>query len=143
MKNPYYSKKITKPDESAKKLIIEIMGDELTGGFDVDSIYRLPHGKWVIIEFLKCETVRPFESHPNRYWFKNSQKFISLWNLKKDLDAILFLVNYEDSREQFVLIKVNDIDKNRGILDEVKTKMTFKEFKKFFIGLNRKARGIE
>ncbi len=65
------------------------MGAELTGGFDVDSIYQMPDKSWTIIEFLKCDTVRPFDSHPNRYWFKNSQKFISLWNLKNDLNGTL------------------------------------------------------
>lgn len=141
MPNPY-SKKISKVDEEAKRLIIEVMGSELTGGFDIDSIYRMPNGSWLIMEFLKCDTVRPFESHPNRYWFKNSQKFISLWNLKKDLKGELVLVNYEDSREQFLIIKVKNIDNYRGIVDEEKIEMNFEEFKKYFVGLNRKARGL-
>ena len=137
------SKKISKIDEDAKKLIIEVMGSELTGGFDIDSIYRFKDGSWIILEFLKCDTVRPFESHPNRYWFKNSQKFKSLWNLKKDLNGELILINYEDSREQFLIIKVKEIDEVKGITNEEKTKMNFKEFKEFFIGLNRKARGVK
>ena len=137
------SKKISKIDEDAKKLIIEVMGLELTGGFDVDSIYRMPDNSWLIIEFLKCDTVRPFDSHPNRYWFKNSQKFISLWQLKNDLNGQLVLINYEDSREQFLIIEVKEIDSIRGIISEVKTKMNFTEFKRYFINLNRKARGIE
>ena len=136
------SKKISKVDEDAKRLIIEVMGNELTGGFDVDSIYQMPNKEWVILEFLKCDTVRPFESHPNRYWFKNSQKFISLWNLKNDLKGELLLINYEDSREQFLLIKVKNINNEQGIIDEEKTKMTFEEFRRFFVNLNKKARGL-
>jgi len=136
------SKKISKIDEDAKKLIIEVMGLEHTGGFDVDSIYRMPDTSWVIIEFLKCDTVRPFDSHPNRYWFKNSQKFISLWDLRNDLKGELVLINYEGSREQFLIIKVNKIDNKVGIIDEEKVKMNFSEFKQYFIALNRKARGL-
>lgn len=137
------SKKISKPDEEAKKLIIEIMGDELTGGFDIDSVYHFPDGKWVVLEFLKCDTVRPFNSHPNRYWYKNSQKFLSLWNLVTTLKGELYLVNYENSREQFLLIRVIDISTDKGIIKEEKTKMDYDGFKKFFIELNKKARGIK
>jgi len=136
-----YSKKISKVDEESKKLIIEVMGEEPTGGFDIDSIYLIPNGKWVILEFLKCDTVRPFDSHPNRYWFKNSQKFISLWKLKQDLDGDLFLINYEGSRDQFLVIEVLELN-NKRIIKENKTEMTFSEFKDFFIRLNKRARGI-
>src|SRR5208283_2456488 len=135
------SKKISKIDEDAKRLIIELLGEEWTGGFDIDSIYHMPDGKWVILEFLKCDTVRPFDSHPNRYWFKNSQKFLSLWAVTTKLDATLYLVNYEISREQFMLIKVGEITKD-GITKEEKTKMTLAQFKDFFVGLNRRARGM-
>ena len=137
------SKKISKADDDAKKLIIEVMGDELTGGFDIDSIYKMPDGTWLVMEFLKCDTVRPFDSHPNRYWFKNSQKFISLWSITQELKGKLVLVNYEDSREQFLIIKVKNIDNNKGIIDEEKIKMNFNEFKDYFISLNRKSRGIQ
>ena len=137
------SKKISKADDDAKKLIIEVMGDELTGGFDIDSIYKMPDGTWLVMEFLKCDTVRPFDSHPNRYWFKNSQKFISLWSITQELKGELVLVNYEDSREQFLIIKVKNIDNNKGIIDEEKIKMNFNEFKDYFISLNRKSRGIQ
>ena len=138
-----YSKKISKADEAAKQLIIEIMGEEKTGGFDIDSIYHFPDNSWLILEFLKCETVRPFDSHPNRYWFKNKQKFISLWNLKCDLnDSSLILVNYEDSREQFLVITVEDLDSVEGITKEKKLQMDFNQFKQYFISLNKKARGF-
>lgn len=53
------------------------------------------------------------------------------------------LVNYEASRKQFLLIKVKDIDEKKGITEEVKTEMTYEEFKQYFINLNRRARGIE
>lgn len=136
------SKKISKIDEDAKKLIIETLGEEFTGGFDIDSIYHMPDGKWVILELLKCDTVRPFDSHPNRYWFKNSRKFLSLWQLSKELKGDLILINYEDSREQFLIITVLDISE-KGIVKETKEKMDFKKFKEFFVNLNKRARGIK
>jgi hypothetical protein len=136
-----FSKPIKKTDEDAKQLIIETLGGQYTGGFDVDSIYHID-GTWYVLEFLKCDTVKPYDSHPNRYWFKNSRKFISLWELKEDLDGKLFLINYEDSRDQFVIIEVKAIDMEKGIVEEEKIKTDFDGFKKFFRDLNlRSLRG--
>lgn len=129
------SKTIKKPDDDGKKLIIDLLDDRVTGGFDVDSIYKID-GKWIVLELLKCDTVRPFESHPNRYWFKNKRKFLSLWELTHDLKGTLYLLNYEDSREQLLLIKVLEIDKTRGITKEEKRKLTFAEAKTWFQELN-------
>ena len=95
--------------------------------------------KWVIFEFLRCVTVRPFNSHPRRYWDKNKRKFISLWKLKEQLDADLFLVNYEDSREQFLKIEVLDLN-SAGIQDENAERMNKTEFFSYFKEVNRRAR---
>ena len=95
--------------------------------------------KWVVFEFLRCVTVRPFNSHPRRYWDKNKQKFISLWKLKERLDADLFLVNYEDSREQFLKIEVLDLN-SKGIQDEKVEKMNKTEFFSYFREVNHRAR---
>ena len=95
--------------------------------------------KWVVFEFLRCVTVRPFNSHPRRYWDKNKRKFISLWKLKEQLDADLFLVNYEDSREQFLKIKVLDLNPE-GIQDEKVERMDKTEFFSYFKEINRRAR---
>ncbi len=132
------SKKISKTDEEAKELIIETLEEEETGGFDVDSIYHMPNGDWIVIEFLKCDTVKPSNSHPNRYWFKNKQKFISLWELTQELNGKLFLINYEDSREEFKKIYVKEIDLDEGITDEEIDEMDFEEFKEWFKELNSK-----
>ncbi len=131
------SKPIGKGDDDAKSLIIESLENEFTGGFDLDSVYLI-NGKYHVLEFLKCETVRPNKSHPNRYWFKNKQKFISLWDITKKLDGELYLVNYEDSREQFKIIKVIEINSN-GISNEVSREWNFDQFKSWFKGLNRKS----
>ena len=131
------SKPIGKGDDDAKALIIETLEGEWTGGFDLDSIYLI-NQKYYILEFLKCETVRPNNSHPNRYWFKNNQKFISLWEITKKLDGILYLVNYEDSRDQFKVIKVLKINET-GITDEISKEWNFSQFKSWFKELNKKS----
>lgn len=64
-----FSKPIQKTDDSAKQLIIEALEGQETGGFDLDSVYNI-QGTYYVLEFLKCDTVRPFNSHPRRYWFK-------------------------------------------------------------------------
>ncbi len=131
------SKAIGKADDDAKILIIEALEEKHTGGFDLDSIYLI-EGKYHVLEFLKCDTVRPNESHPKRYWFKNSQKFISLWNITQKLEGVLYLVNYEASREQFKVIKVLDLDET-GITKEKMKEWGFIEFKKWFQDLNSNA----
>ncbi len=131
------SKPIKKTDDDAKALIIEALEGELTGGFDIDSIYKI-NGSYYVIEFLKCETVRPNNSHPNRYWFKNKQKFISLWEITKKLEGNLFLVNYEDSREQFRVIKVIELNQS-GIIKQEIREWNFDEFKNWFKLLNSKS----
>ncbi len=131
------SKPIGKIDDDAKALIIEALDGEHTGGFDLDSIYKLKDS-YVILEFLKCETVRPNDSHPKRYWFKNKQKFISLWEICIKLEGSLYLVNYEDSREQFKVIRVDEMT-NEGITKEVIKIWHFKEFQTWFKELNSRA----
>ena len=131
------SKPIGKVDDDAKSLIIEALEGELTGGFDLDSVYKIDN-TYHVLEFLKCETVRPNNSHPRRYWFKNSQKFITLWEITQKLEGVLFLVNYEESREQFKVIKVLDLNE-KGIISEEVKNWNFSQFKKWFKSLNRRA----
>lgn len=131
------SKPISKGDDDAKALIIEALGGELTGGFDIDSIYKIGD-QYIILEFLKCDTVRPNDSHPRRYWNKNWRKFVSLWDVTKRLNGRLYLVNYEDSRDQFKVIRVLRLD-NTGILEEDVHPMNFEEFKAWYKDLNKRA----
>ena len=132
-----FSKQITKGDDDAKNLIIEALAGNVTGGFDIDSIYKMGD-KYIVLEFLKCDTVRPNDSHPKRYWFKNSQKFISLWHITQKLEGVLYLINYEDSREQFKLIKVLALDENGIQKEEIKL-WDFKNFSEWFQLLNKKS----
>jgi len=136
-------------------LIIEVLGSNVTYGFDVDSIYYIKtESKWILIEFLKCDhkTVRPRDSHPKRYWY-NWRKFASLWQLKTDLNAELFLVNYEDeqhalsqkrSEREFLIIHVKNMNptESGGITEEELYSLNFLEFKKWFLSINSKA-GME
>ena len=128
------SKPIQKTDDSAKQLIIEALDGRQTGGFDLDSVYLIKD-TYYVLEFLKCDTVRPFQSHPRRYWFKNKQKFLSLWAITCKLNGRLYLVNYEDSREQFKVIRVLEMDES-GIKKEEVKRWNFSEFKSWFQALN-------
>lgn len=131
------SKPLSKGDDSAKELIIDCLKGTFTGGFDLDSVYCID-GKYIVFEYLKCDTVRPFKSHPNRYWKKNKRKFISLWNISQKLDATLILVNYEDSREQFKVIKVLELDET-GIKKEDYREWDYNQFRNWLVRLNSKA----
>lgn len=125
-------------DDEVKALIIEALNNNKTGGSDIDSLFRLKEG-FVVIEFLRCVTVRPFNSHPNRYWdynivgkVGNKNKFIALWNIAQKTKSKLILVNYEDSREQFKIIEVLGLSESKQIYDQIETKMNFGEFKSWF-----------
>lgn len=77
---------------------------EPTASFNVDLIHYT-NSKHVLIELLKCEstqkTITPHSSHPNRYMKKNYQKFLSIYNLAKMLDADVILVNYAEARTSY------------------------------------------
>jgi len=124
-------------DDEVKALIIEALDKNKTGGGDIDSLFRLKDG-FVVLEFLRCVTVRPFNSHPNRYWdyvpekIGNKNKFLALWNVAQKTNSRLILVNYEDSREQFKIIEVKGLSESRKIYDEQIIKMNFIEFKLWF-----------
>ena len=151
------SKTLNKIDESAKEFIMNLLENDQTHGFDVDSIYYTNKG-WVILELLKCDSIyaTPYTSHPNRYpW--NWKKFVCLYELCKKLNGELWLINYsfKDSDKDLVKLRiVESIDYNQlkyyiqnGSQDKylkyIKTKdynYTFEEFKKFFKNLNNSAR---
>ena len=86
-----YSKPIQKTDDASKEFIMELLEGNETHGIDIDSLYYTDDG-WVVIEFLKCDTVDPHKSHPNRYPF-NWKKFVTLFELAKKLEGKLILVN--------------------------------------------------
>lgn len=124
-------------DDEIKALIIEALDENKTGGGDIDALFKTENG-FVIVEFLRCLTVRPFESHPNRYWnygtekTGNKNKFLALWNIAQKTGSKLILVNYEDSRKQFKIIEVRGLSDSQKIYDEISTKMNFEQFKTWF-----------
>ena len=114
---------VLKFDDEIKALIIEALDGNKTGGGDIDALFKTKEG-FILIEFLRCVTVRPFSSHPNRYWnygmekIGNKNKFLALWNLAQKTGSKLILINYEDSRKQFKAIEVKGLSDSRKIYDE-------------------------
>lgn len=165
------SKSISKTDDSAAQLLIDVLGGDVGRNFDIESIFaeRKDDGqwKWTIYEFLKADTVPPQVSHPNYYWYKNKRKFLSLWTIvnvfrKADFECDLLLVNYADDKtlgikEMIVKsIELNPSDNYReeytdnnenykkAIPNHVKTidsKMTFEDWKVKFRDFNRYKKG--
>ena len=147
------SKPIGKTDEASKEFIIELLEGEETHGIDIDSIYYIKEGGWIIFEFLKCDTVDPYESHPNRYPF-NWKKFATLFELSKKLEGKLILVNYSKDnkwKDNIKLLIVKNVnirkvltDLSSGLkyskyIEAEEKRMSLSEFRKWFINLNRKA----
>jgi hypothetical protein len=145
------SKQLGIEDTSAFEFVKEMLQGDPTYGINFDRIqWDSSEQRYVIVEFLLCDEqqfsrgITPYTSHPNRYFQKNAQKFISLWKLAKKLEAKLYLVNYSKKgttyENEVLLMKVLDVDRNK--IPPVKTrdtKFTRKEFSKWFRELN--ARG--
>jgi len=160
-----HSKTLSRADDSAAALLVELLEGTSGRNFDIESIFleRLETGewRWVVYEFLKAETIPPQKSNPNYYWHKNYRKFLSLWALvctlrKAGYLADLILVNYADDRslgvkEMFVqAIDLNpkDVFREESTSDGVQktrlmrhvvskdTLMSFEDFKKKFRKFN-------
>jgi hypothetical protein len=160
------SKKIGKTDDCAKEFVIESLKNNETHGFDIDSLYFC-NGRYYIFELLKCESsfVDPHSSHPRRYAY-NWKKFYSLWNVAKELNAYLFLVNYSDGflgdgssappgyKDKVKLMYVKDFnfsELERFLANPIKTekydfleleefKMTREEFSDYLIKINNSSK---
>lgn len=93
------SKSLGKDDSSGFEFAKEMLKGDPTYAINFDRIQKHPRRGYIIFEYLKCEEeqyVTPHTSHPNRYFYKNKFKFISLFKISKDLNAILYLVNYAE-----------------------------------------------
>lgn len=115
------SKVISAADDSAARLLIDLLDGSPGRNFDIESLFveQTNDGIWrfVIFEFLKAVSVPPEKSHPNYYWYKNQRKFLSLWTIAKVFEragfkADLYLVNYRDNQSYIKLMKVVDINPN-------------------------------
>ncbi len=138
------SKQLINDDSSGFEFVKEILDGDPTCAINFDRLQKHPEKRYMIFEYLLCEevqTVTPHTSHPNKYWHKNSQKFISLFNVSKDLPAKLVLVNYDKKgtkhEDKVKVIVVKEIEDNKGITKSDETDMTREGFKKWFRQLNR------
>ena len=131
-------------DSSGFEFAQEMLAGDITAAINFDRIQKHPKKGYIIFEYLLCEeaqTVTPYTSHPNRYWHKNSRKFIALWNVAKDLDAKLILVNYAKkgtkNEDKVKVIVVKDIDEKEGLTKYKEYKSTRKQFSDWFRKLNK------
>lgn len=137
------SKPLGSDDESGFSFVKEILQNDPTCAINFDRIQKHKKHGYIIFELLLCEekqTVNPWTSHPKNYWHLNAQKFISLFEVAKDLNAILFLVNYAKKgtkhENKVKLIQVKDLDPQRGITDESTKDFNRAEFAEWFRKLN-------
>lgn len=137
------SKKISKADDDAKLLIMELLEGYDTYGFDIDSIFNHSVKGYIVIEFLKCVTVRPHASHPNRYWERCWRKVYSMFNLTKKLNGTFYWVTYEESREQFSVIKVLEINREKGITKFERKDWNWQQFREWYLLINSSPKGID
>ena len=147
------SKKLSKTDAGGESFVIEMLAGDQTFAINFDRIqWDNKIEKYVILEYLYCHplqfkrNITPFTSHPNRYFRKNSQKFISLWRLTKKIDAQLILINYTSKNEKFedevLMMEVELIDPANSVCP-VKTrdkKMTRDEFSIWLRKLNSRGK---
>lgn len=97
-----------------------LLRGDVTYGTNMDCIfYSEKHQRHICMEFLLCEEqqrVTPHTSHPNRYWNKNKQKFMSIYSIQEYFKIPLLLVNYakEGTRhaEEILVMQIEGIDKN-------------------------------
>ena len=141
------SKPLSHEDESGFHFVREILAGDPTYAINFDRLQRHPKLGYLIFEFLltdESQKVTPNTSHPNKYWNKNSRKFLALWQATKDLQATLFLVNYAKlgtkHKDKVTAIKVLDMDPNKGITRELKRDFSRAEFGEWFRQLNRECR---
>jgi hypothetical protein len=137
------SKPLGHDDESGFSFVREILQGEPTYAINFDRLQKHPKLGYLIFEFLLCEEIQvvtPNTSHPNKYWHKNSRKFMSLWEATLDLNATLYLVNYakhgSKHENKVTAIKVLEIDSVKGITSEQKKDFTRAEFAEWFRILN-------
>lgn len=123
-------------DPNGARFVKELLDGDPTYAVGSDRIHLHPEEGWILFDFLRCVSVPPQKSHPNRYWFKNSKKFNNLWRLAQALAGKLYLVNYADEHDLGVrLIQVQDIDQ-QGVCEENIKNMEWETFQGWFRTLN-------
>lgn len=127
------SKIIRKTDDSAMHLIYDVVGDKAKFISDIDSYYFL-NGKYVFLEFVKC-TVKPFEYNPNQNWNEIQVHLNRVWEFVSKADGSLWLICYDDTKEQFNLFKVSSMSINKVEFSN-QIEQNIDDFKKWFQLLN-------
>lgn len=127
------SKIIRKTDDSAMALLHEMLGDGADKIADVDSYYKI-NGHYVFLEFVKC-SVRPFEYDPIQNWAAISKQISLVCDFAIRAEGILWLVCYEEKKEQFRLLRVKAA--NEKVIEySEKLDYSFDQFKAWFQKLN-------
>jgi hypothetical protein len=141
------SKPLGHDDESGFGFVKELLQGDPTYAINFDRLQKHPERGYIIFEFLltdESQVVTPHTSHPNKYWHKNSRKFIALWEAATALNATLYLVNYAKPdtphAEKVTAIKVLKVDHQTGITEEKKRNFTREEFGTWFRELNAACR---
>ena len=127
------SKIIRKTDDSAMALLYEMLGDGANKIADIYSYYRI-NGHYVFLEFVKC-SVRPFEYEPIQNWADIGQQISIVWDFAIKAEGTLWLVCYEDKKEQFRLLKVKSATATDFEYSD-KQDCSFDQFKAWFQKLN-------
>ena len=137
------SKPLGTDDNSGFAFAKEMLKGDHTCAVNFDRLQKHPKIGYIIFEYLLCDEaqmVTPFTSHPNRYWHKNAQKFISLYGAAQSLKATLFLVNYAKRgtkhEDKVKVIKVLEIDEKEGITKEKSKELSRVKFSDWFRKLN-------
>ena len=143
------SKALSQDDSSGFAFAQQMLKGDPTYAINFDRIQKHPEKGYIIFEYLLCEEeqeVNPHTSHPNRYFRKNAQKFISLNEVAKDLGATLYLVNYAKKgtkhEDKIRLMEVKDVDaKNKeNPVDTKNWEMNREGFSTRFRNLNKECK---
>lgn len=144
------SKPLGHDDESGFQFVSEMLQGDPTFAINFDRVqWDNAKGCYVIVEYLLCDEaqfsrgITPFTSHPNRYFHKNAQKFISLWQIARDLGAVLYLVNYArrgtEFENQVLVMKVEGVDPAAPQpVRTIEKQFTRQGFSRWFRALNRR-----
>lgn len=130
------SKVIGKTDESAIALLHDIFGDKIDDVKHIDSYYNIS-GKYHFLEFIKCDKCRPFEYDTNDSWEEIKGRLQLLWDFTQRAHGYLYIVCYEDTKEQFQICVVESIDDTRMVSSNIC--QSFDEFKIWFQEFNEQA----
>lgn len=127
-------------DINGRDLIIPALRNQQTHFFDFDLINISSR---INIEFLKNDShikklngsqgweLKNQETHPNRYWWKNSRKFLTLWNACNIIGTKLYLVGYSDDYSE--LLHVSEIREmtSEGITSDIGYLLDYDNFEQW------------